>query len=584
MRSGTTTILVRRFDDLSPDADLGYFAQGFQGDLVIELARFVAFEVFAPAAAEPDPAIDAAHELVGSIRRAHEGLRIQARLVERGSGRMMWAERFDVAQRDPFDVQSEIAGAVAGALAVNLDLRRLERARREPPTTLAAYDLWLRGRAALEQGTPEADLEARSLFEAALALDPRFSRAYAGISLSYHNDWSCQSWHLWHESEAQAQRFAKLAASLDDGDELVHVVLARVRLYRREFERAEQSLARAMALNPNDADVTAHAALWTIYLGDAPRSLELARRAMELNARHGDWYHVPALWAHFLLGDGAAALREGARAGRVFVDVPAVTAAAAALHGEDGEARRALEVFRQDFRGKVLFRREPDPGEELDWLLQVNPFRRATDRERFRLGLLRAGLVAGAREREVELRPADLTVCGNVFRRDDDLWTIAFDGKGARLVGVKGFHDLARLLREPHRPVHCLELSRAPDAPGAADVFDSAAKRAIERRLAELTEESDEAVELGDAARAERARAELDRLTSELARALGLGGRSRKLGDATERARSATTWRIRSAIKRVAAAHPRLGQHLENSVRTGVVCCYRPEAPLVWEV
>ena len=69
-----------------------------------------------------------------------------------------------------------------------------------------------------------------------------------------------------------------------------------------------------------------------------------------------------------------------------------------------------------------------------------------------------------------------------------------------------------------------------------------------------------------------------------LSGALGLHGRPRALGSAAERARSAVTWRIRSAIKKIASAHPRLGRHLENTVRTGTFCVYRPEIPIDWTV
>jgi hypothetical protein len=69
-----------------------------------------------------------------------------------------------------------------------------------------------------------------------------------------------------------------------------------------------------------------------------------------------------------------------------------------------------------------------------------------------------------------------------------------------------------------------------------------------------------------------------------LSGALGLRGRSRPLGSAADRARSAVTWRIRSAIKKIASAHARLGRHLENAVRTGTFCVYMPETPINWTV
>ena len=64
--------------------------------------------------------------------------------------------------------------------------------------------------------------------------------------------------------------------------------------------------------------------------------------------------------------------------------------------------------------------------------------------------------------------------------------------------------------------------------------------------------------------------------------ALGLHGRSRRLGSGAERARSAVTWRIRSAIKKIAMTHPRLGRHLENSLKTGTFCVYQPETVIDW--
>ncbi len=82
--------------------------------------------------------------------------------------------------------------------------------------------------------------------------------------------------------------------------------------------------------------------------------------------------------------------------------------------------------------------------------------------------------------------------------------------------------------------------------------------------------------------RAERARDELETVTAALASAFGLGGRARRAGDPAERARSAVTWRIRSAVSKVEAAHPALGAHLRSSVRTGTFCSYRPERPVEW--
>ena len=76
----------------------------------------------------------------------------------------------------------------------------------------------------------------------------------------------------------------------------------------------------------------------------------------------------------------------------------------------------------------------------------------------------------------------------------------------------------------------------------------------------------------------------MDFLAGELAAAFGLGGRARKTGDPTERARKAVTERIRAAIDRAEEAHPALGRHLRNSINTGTFCSYRPETPVEWSL
>ena len=170
------------------------------------------------------------------------------------------------------------------------------------------------------------------------------------------------------------------------------------------------------------------------------------------------------------------------------------------------------------------------------------------------------------------------------FRREGELWTASFEGTTVQLVDVKGFGDLARLLARPGVEVHCLELADRPgDAAVAGDaVLDERARREIRARAVELQHEIEDADAAHDLGRAERAREELDRLVDTLTGATGLRGRARALGSAAERARSAVTWRIRSAIRRIAAVHPRLGRHLENAIRTGHFCVYQPETPLDW--
>ena len=181
---------------------------------------------------------------------------------------------------------------------------------------------------------------------------------------------------------------------------------------------------------------------------------------------------------------------------------------------------------------------------------------------------------------------------GNLFRRDGDVWTVAFNGRAVPLRDAKGLRDLAVLLAAPGREVAAAELvagvhggaATAIAALGADPVLDGRARAAYRARLADLDGELAEADAHHDIERSARLATERDALIDELARATGLGGRRRRLGDATERARSTVTARIRDAIGRIEKAHPELGRHLRASIVTGTRCAYRPAETVRWSV
>jgi len=148
-------------------------------------------------------------------------------------------------------------------------------------------------------------------------------------------------------------------------------------------------------------------------------------------------------------------------------------------------------------------------------------------------------------------------------------------------------------IAEPDRELHVLDLVARTDGGDDAlrervqglDAFvDERAREEYRERVTDLRAELDRAAAERDAARGERARAELEAIERALAEAFGLGGRSRRLGDPTERARKAVYNRLRDAIAAIEEAAPALGRHLARSVHTGTYCSYRPEAPLRWLV
>jgi pimeloyl-ACP methyl ester carboxylesterase len=189
----------------------------------------------------------------------------------------------------------------------------------------------------------------------------------------------------------------------------------------------------------------------------------------------------------------------------------------------------------------------------------------------------------------------------NLFRRDGEYWTVAYRGLVVTLRDSKGLRDLGRLLAEPGREFHVLDLlaegtgvrsippSQAAEAGLATEgwgdpVIDQAARAHYQHRITELEAELEEAEQRGDGEAHAAAREELDALLTALTAAYGLAGRPRRSPDPVERARKAVSRRLRRDLSRVARAHPRLGRHLAASIRTGVFCSYQPEQAIVWSV
>jgi predicted ATPase len=172
----------------------------------------------------------------------------------------------------------------------------------------------------------------------------------------------------------------------------------------------------------------------------------------------------------------------------------------------------------------------------------------------------------------------------NRFQRDGAVWHITYLGKTIRMPDAKGLRDIAALLARPGEPASATQLAGL-GAPGGADpVLDDRARAAYKARLAELDEDIDDATIGNDFERAARAAAERDALIGELTRALGLGGRSRRLGDDAERARKAVTARIYHAIDRLEPYHRELAAHLRSAIRTGTACTYQPAQAVDWDL
>ena len=182
---------------------------------------------------------------------------------------------------------------------------------------------------------------------------------------------------------------------------------------------------------------------------------------------------------------------------------------------------------------------------------------------------------------------------------------MSFAGTTSRLKDARGLHYIAHLLQQPHQEVHVItlitrsaDLSEGPaevhllqdpslpfDHPegfsDAGEILDPHARAAYKQRLSELREGLAEARQFHDLGRSEQLAAEIDFLTHELSRAVGLGGRARRVGSPVERARVNITRAIKRALRTIGEHHPALGQHLATTIKTGAYCSYTPDTRLL---
>jgi hypothetical protein len=178
--------------------------------------------------------------------------------------------------------------------------------------------------------------------------------------------------------------------------------------------------------------------------------------------------------------------------------------------------------------------------------------------------------------REVAIAGAAPTAATIELVLEGEYWTVRGLGELCRIKDSRGMQMLARLVADPDRELHVLDLAGADvvDAGDAGTVIDRAARDQYMARVKALQEELAEASAWNDRGRQERLEAELDAIADQLSSAYGLGGREKRTGSATERARTNVRRRLADAMKRIEDAAPALGRHLAQTIRTGVLCVY----------
>jgi TolB-like protein len=354
------SIAVLPFQNLSADPEQEFFADGLTEDIITALSRVSGLWVIARGSTftykgRPTDLKQVARELgvryvmEGSVRRAGDRLRVTAQLVDATTGRQVWAERYDRALADLFDIQDEITRSVAAETQTQLQLAEAAAGGSRPFSDSKARDLGVRAWARLYDQTPEAIAEASELVEQAMRLEPLNPVANRARASAFFS-------RLWFAeiprdpaNMARGLELARTALRLAPHDEYAHLVMAWAHAFAADgqLEEALAECERGLEINPNCSILYGNVGAYLGALGRPQEAIEACRLALRLNPRDPSniWRHYYIAVAHFVAGDYAACLHDSKRLSRSrsFLASGIMWAGAAAGLGDAREARAAVD-------------------------------------------------------------------------------------------------------------------------------------------------------------------------------------------------------------------------------------------------
>jgi TolB-like protein/class 3 adenylate cyclase len=392
------SIAVLPFQNMSGDPEQEYFADGVVEEIITVLSRFKALFVIARNSSftykghavdvkQVGRELGVRYILEGSVRKAANRVRIASQLIDAETGAHLWADSFDGALEDVFDLQDRVSVSVVGAIAPTVILAEIKRAERKPTENLRAYDHYLRGLASVGLWTSDGTSKGLNHFRKAIELDPNLAAAYAMAAWCYvrRRSHGCMDDPTAEISEAT--RLARKAVHLGKDRALALCMGGYVLgFFDRDFDDAAAFIDRSLVLNPNSALAWTLSAWTRVWRGEPDLAIEHAAKAERLSPLDPSMFSIQAAaaYAHFLVHryDVAASLAEKARCGNPnFVLGTCISAASNALAGRFEVAQRAI--------ARAL---ECDPDLRLSNLKNVAPFRRSEDFAIFAGGLSKAGL------------------------------------------------------------------------------------------------------------------------------------------------------------------------------------------------
>jgi TolB-like protein/tetratricopeptide (TPR) repeat protein len=392
------SIAVLPFVSLSSDPEQEYFADGVVEDITMALSLFRWLFVIARNSSftykgravdvkQVGRELGVRYVLEGSVRKAGNRIRIAGQLIDAGTGAHLWADHFDGALEDMFDLQDNVTASVVSAIAPKLEREEFKRAKRKPPENLNAYDYYLRGLAKVRQVTIEANSEALQLFFKAIELDPSLACAYGMAAWCYVLR-KTRGWMTDHaRASAEATRLARKAVRLGSDDPVALCMGGyTLAIITHELDEAAAFIDRGLALNPNLAQAWTLSAWLRVWRGEPDVALEHVARAIRLSPLDPFKYatHGAMAYAHFLGSryDMASSCAEKALGDNsAYLVAICISAASNALAGRLQPAQMAM--------ARAL---EFNPELRASNLKDVAPFRRAEDFATFARGLRNAGL------------------------------------------------------------------------------------------------------------------------------------------------------------------------------------------------
>jgi TolB-like protein len=391
------SIAVLPFQNLSAEPEQEYFADGVVEDITMALSRFPWLFVIARNSSftykgramdvkQIGRELGVRYVLEGSVRKAGNRIRIAGQLIDAETGAHLWADRFEGALEDMFDLQDHVTSSVVGAIAPKLQHAEIKRAKRKPTENLDAYDYYLRGLARAGRWTIEANGEALQHFCKAIELDRALASAY-GMAAWCYMQRKARGWMTDHVQEsAEAIRLARKAVHLGGDDPVALCMGGYVLAFvAREFDAAAAFMDRGLAVNPNLAQAWTLSSWLRVWRGEPDLALDHIAQAMRLSPVDPSPYTMlgATAYAHFLAGryEAASSYAEKAMRDNPILLTICIFAASSALAGQLEQAQRGV--------GQAL---ERNPDLRASHLKDLTPFRRTEDLATFTRGLLKAGL------------------------------------------------------------------------------------------------------------------------------------------------------------------------------------------------